>query len=132
MIDAHVHLWLEQRGTVNGLPVYNLGGGRSMFGSEVRQILSGIEGNSLIREGKGDLIQRIDLNDSLALSIRIGIGADVDEDLLTHHLQRHLQVFCHSGDLGYGFIQDRQLVNIRGEMKLTVITVFQRIAGQCL
>ena len=39
MIDAHVHLWQNQHGTVNGLPVYHLGGGRSMFGSEIRQML---------------------------------------------------------------------------------------------
>ncbi len=39
MIDAHVHLWEKQRGRVNGLPVYDLGGGKSMFGTEVRQML---------------------------------------------------------------------------------------------
>ena len=39
MIDAHVHLWEKQRGKVNGLPVYDLGGGKSMFGAEVRQML---------------------------------------------------------------------------------------------
>ncbi|MER2182333.1 MAG: amidohydrolase family protein [Clostridia bacterium] len=39
MIDAHVHLWEKQQGRVNGLPVYNLGGGRSQFGAEVRQML---------------------------------------------------------------------------------------------
>jgi len=39
MIDAHVHLWLKQEGRINGLPVYGLGGGRSMFGTEVRQML---------------------------------------------------------------------------------------------
>lgn len=39
MIDAHAHLWLEQRGKVDGLPVYALGGGRSRFGREVRQML---------------------------------------------------------------------------------------------
>ena len=39
MIDAHVHLWLKQEGRVGGLPVYDLGGGRSMFGTEVRQML---------------------------------------------------------------------------------------------
>ena len=39
MIDAHVHLWLRQNGLVNGLPVYDLGGGRSMFGGEIRQML---------------------------------------------------------------------------------------------
>ena len=39
MIDAHAHLWLEQRGMVDGLPVYALGGGRSQFGREVRQML---------------------------------------------------------------------------------------------
>ena len=39
MIDAHVHLWLKQQGRVNGLPVYDLGSGRSMFGAEVRQML---------------------------------------------------------------------------------------------
>ena len=39
MIDAHVHLWLKQNGKVNGLPVYDLGGGRSQFGDEIRQML---------------------------------------------------------------------------------------------
>ena len=39
MIDAHAHLWLEQRGRVDGLPVYALGGGRSQFGREMRQML---------------------------------------------------------------------------------------------
>ena len=39
MIDAHVHLWEKQQGRVNGLPVYDLGGGRSQFGTEVRQML---------------------------------------------------------------------------------------------
>lgn len=39
MIDSHAHLWLEQRGKVDGLPVYALGGGRSQFGREVRQML---------------------------------------------------------------------------------------------
>ena len=39
MIDAHVHLWLEQQGKVNGLPVYSLGGGRSMFGNEIVQMM---------------------------------------------------------------------------------------------
>ena len=39
MIDAHVHLWEKQQGRVNGLPVYDLGGGRSQFGAEVRQML---------------------------------------------------------------------------------------------
>lgn len=38
MIDAHVHLWEKQHGRVNGLPVYDLGGGRSQFGDEVRQM----------------------------------------------------------------------------------------------
>ena len=39
MIDAHAHLWLKQDGIVDGLPVYALGGGRSQFGREVRQML---------------------------------------------------------------------------------------------
>ena len=39
MIDAHLHLWKEQKGRVNGLPVYSLGGGKSMFGGEVRQMM---------------------------------------------------------------------------------------------
>ncbi|MBE6936305.1 MAG: amidohydrolase [Ruminococcaceae bacterium] len=39
MIDAHVHLWKKQAGRVNGLPVYDLGGGRSMFGDVVRQMM---------------------------------------------------------------------------------------------
>ena len=39
MIDAHLHLWQKQDGRVNGLPVYDLGGGRSMFGGEVKQMM---------------------------------------------------------------------------------------------
>ena len=39
MIDAHLHLWEKQQGRVNGLPVYDLGGGRSQFGDVVRQML---------------------------------------------------------------------------------------------
>jgi predicted TIM-barrel fold metal-dependent hydrolase len=39
IIDAHVHLWQKQQGRVNGLPVYGLGGGKSQFGAEVRQML---------------------------------------------------------------------------------------------
>jgi len=38
MIDAHLHLWEKQHGMVNGLPVYDLGGGRSQFGDVVRQM----------------------------------------------------------------------------------------------
>lgn len=38
MIDAHLHLWDKQHGMVEGLPVYDLGGGRSQFGSVVRQM----------------------------------------------------------------------------------------------
>jgi len=39
MIDAHLHLWKKQDGRVNGLPVYDLGGGRSQFGDVVRQMM---------------------------------------------------------------------------------------------
>ena len=39
MIDAHLHLWKKQQGMVNGLPVYDLGGGKSQFGSVVRQMM---------------------------------------------------------------------------------------------
>ncbi len=39
MIDAHAHLWLKQDGIVDGMPVYALGGGRSRFGQEIRQML---------------------------------------------------------------------------------------------
>ena len=38
MIDAHLHLWDKQHGMGDGLPVYDLGGGRSQFGSVVRQM----------------------------------------------------------------------------------------------
>jgi len=38
-IDAHVHLWYEQQGLVNGKPVYALGNGKVDFGGEVRQMM---------------------------------------------------------------------------------------------
>lgn len=39
IIDAHLHLWEEQKGVVNGNQVYSLGNGRSNFGGEIRQML---------------------------------------------------------------------------------------------
>ena len=39
IIDAHLHLWKKQSGRVNGKPVRGLGGGKSDFGGEVRQML---------------------------------------------------------------------------------------------
>lgn len=39
IIDAHLHLWKKQQGRVNGKPVYDIGGGRSDFGGEIRQML---------------------------------------------------------------------------------------------
>lgn len=38
IIDAHAHLWKEQRGIVDGRPVISLGGGKSDFGGEIRQM----------------------------------------------------------------------------------------------
>ena len=39
IIDAHAHLWKIQKGMVNGSPVYDIGGGRSDFGGEIRQMM---------------------------------------------------------------------------------------------
>lgn len=39
IIDAHAHLWRRQQGMANGLPVYGVGGGRSMFMGEIRQMM---------------------------------------------------------------------------------------------
>ena len=39
IIDAHAHLWKKQKGIVNGKPVYDIGGGRSDFGGEIRQMM---------------------------------------------------------------------------------------------
>ncbi len=39
IIDAHTHLWKKQNGIVNGKPVYNIGGGRSDFGGEIKQMM---------------------------------------------------------------------------------------------
>ena len=39
IIDAHAHLWKKQNGLVNGKPVYNIGGGKSDFGGEIRQMM---------------------------------------------------------------------------------------------
>ncbi len=39
IIDAHTHLWKNQRGTANGEPVYYLDNGKSMFCGEVRQMI---------------------------------------------------------------------------------------------
>lgn len=39
IIDAHAHLWKKQNGIVNGKPVSDIGGGRSDFGGEIRQMM---------------------------------------------------------------------------------------------
>ncbi|MBR3816251.1 MAG: amidohydrolase [Clostridia bacterium] len=39
IIDAHAHLWKKQQGIVGGKPVYDIGGGRSDFGGEIRQMM---------------------------------------------------------------------------------------------
>lgn len=39
IIDAHAHLWKKQCGIVNGKPVYDIGGGKSNFGGEIKQMM---------------------------------------------------------------------------------------------
>ena len=39
IIDAHAHLWQKQNGIVNGKPVYDIGGGKSNFGGEIKQMM---------------------------------------------------------------------------------------------
>jgi predicted TIM-barrel fold metal-dependent hydrolase len=39
IIDAHAHLWKKQNGIVNGKKVYDIGGGKSNFGGEIRQMM---------------------------------------------------------------------------------------------
>ena len=39
IIDAHAHLWKKQKGIVNGKPVFDIGGGKSDFGGEIRQMM---------------------------------------------------------------------------------------------
>ena len=39
IIDAHAHLWQKQNGIVDGKPVYDIGGGKSVFGNEIRQMM---------------------------------------------------------------------------------------------
>lgn len=39
IIDAHAHLWKKQMGNLNGKPVYDVGGGKSDFGGEIRQMM---------------------------------------------------------------------------------------------
>ena len=39
IIDAHAHLWKKQQGKFNGKPVFDIGGGRSDFGGEIKQMM---------------------------------------------------------------------------------------------
>lgn len=38
ILDAHVHLWARQHGTMDGKPVVSVGGGRSDIGGTIRQM----------------------------------------------------------------------------------------------
>ena len=39
IIDAHAHLWKEQKGKVDGREVFPVGNGKSNFGGEIRQMM---------------------------------------------------------------------------------------------
>ena len=39
IIDAHVHLWEKQNGLIDGKPVRSVGGGKSTFCGEIRQMM---------------------------------------------------------------------------------------------
>ena len=39
VIDAHMHLWQELKGTIQGQPVKHLGGGRALFLGEEKQMM---------------------------------------------------------------------------------------------
>ena len=39
IIDAHAHLWKKQNGIVNGKPVFDIGGGKSDCGGEIKQMM---------------------------------------------------------------------------------------------
>ena len=39
IIDAHAHLWKKQNGIVNEKPVVHVGGGKSNFGGEIKQMM---------------------------------------------------------------------------------------------
>ncbi len=39
IIDAHAHLWLRQKGKVDGRDVFPVGGGKSNFGGSIRQMM---------------------------------------------------------------------------------------------
>ena len=39
IIEAHAHLWKKQNGIVNGNPVFDVGGGKSNFGGEIKQMM---------------------------------------------------------------------------------------------
>lgn len=39
IIDAHAHLWKKQNGIVGGKPVFDIGGGKSNFGGDIRQMM---------------------------------------------------------------------------------------------
>ena len=39
IIDAHAHLWKKQFGLVNGKPVFDVGGGKSNFGGEIKKMM---------------------------------------------------------------------------------------------
>lgn len=57
IIDAHVHLWKKQHGTVGRKPVFGIGGGKSDFGGEIRQMMPPYLDNENIAE---PLLQNMD------------------------------------------------------------------------
>lgn len=83
IIDAHMHLWKKQNGIVNGKPVYDIGGGRSDFGGEVRQMMP-----AYMTDGENN-IERFIANMDYALVN----GAVVTQEYIDGNQDKYL-LFC--------------------------------------
>ena len=77
IIDAHLHLWKKQQGMVNGKKVYGIGGGRSDFGGEIRQMMP-----AYMTDGENSLETQVLMGTALAIFVGLILCVTFDVSYL--------------------------------------------------
>ena len=78
IIYAHAHLWKKQNGIVNGKPVFDVGGGKSNFGGEIKKS-QGISEDDIIKMAT-TAICKINMDTDLRLAHTAGVRKDLAEN----------------------------------------------------
>ena len=104
IIDAHAHLWKKQNGIVNGSPVFDIGGGKSNFGGEIRQMMP-----PYITDGENTAERFIANMDYAGVS-----GAVITQEYIDGNQDEYLQA-CKSDQIKVcALYEEKSMGDIRG------------------